>query len=389
MQLFFNDSATVIRVNFAPQKKQISMEFDKQRIITSLYNVKDPATGKDLIAARMVENLVVEGKNVNFSLVLPSLNSPHKSNLIFDCVATVKEVYPEADVNVHVVAKTTNSQEPPTSSVPQIRNIIAVASGKGGVGKSTVAVNLALGLKQLGAKVGLVDADLYGPSIPTMLGLQGLRPKIHDVHGQPKIIPLIAYDMPVMSIGFIIEPEQAVVLRGPRLGAIIKQFFNDVTWPDLDYLVVDLPPGTGDIQLTLVQTVPVTGAVMVTTPQEVALADAIKAMNMFLLPSVNVPILGVVENMAWFTPEDLPERKYFIFGQGAGQQLAQMSETVLLGQVPIVQGIREGGDRGKPVVTNPQSIVAQAFVEIAKNTVKQVEVRNEMKEPTKIVNVTG
>lgn len=364
------------------------MEIDKQQIIEALYRVKDPATGKDLIASRMVENLQTDGPNVNFNLVLPSLNSPHKSNLIFDCVATIKEAYPDANVNVHVVAKTAGSQES-SSSVPQIKNIIAVASGKGGVGKSTVSVNLALGLKQLGAKVGLIDADLYGPSIPTMLGLQGQRPRIQEMHGQPKIIPLMAYDIPVMSIGFIIEPEQAVVLRGPRLGAIIKQFFNDVLWPDLDYLVVDLPPGTGDIQLTLVQTVPVTGAVMVTTPQEVAVADAIKAMNMFLLPSVNVPILGVVENMSWFTPEDLPERKYYLFGQGGGQQLAQMSESVLLGQVPIVQGIREGGDGGKPIVTNPQSLVAEAFMKIAENTVRQVAVRNEYKEPTKIVNVSG
>ncbi len=364
------------------------MEIDKQLIVEALYKVKDPVSGKDLIAARMVENLQTEGQNVNFNLVLPSLNSPHKSNLIFDCVATIKEAIPEANVNVHVVAKAAGSQES-SSSVPQIKNIIAVASGKGGVGKSTVSVNLALGLKKLGAKVGLVDADLYGPSIPTMLGLQGQRPRIQEIHGQPKIIPLMAYDLPVMSIGFIIEPEQAVVLRGPRLGAIIKQFFNDVVWPDLDYLIVDLPPGTGDIQLTLVQTVPVTGAVMVTTPQEVAVADAVKAMNMFLLPSVNVPILGIVENMAWFTPEDLPERKYFLFGEGGGQRLAKMSESVLLGQVPIVQGIREGGDTGKPVVTNPQSIVAQAFMKIAENTARQIAVRNESLEPTKVVNMTS
>jgi ATP-binding protein involved in chromosome partitioning len=362
------------------------MSIDKQRIVEALYTIHDPATGKDLIKAKMVENLQVDGNNVNFNLVLPSLNSPHKSDLIFNCVATVKEIYPEAEVNVHLVAKTPGSQES-ASSVPQIKNIIAVASGKGGVGKSTVAVNLALGLKKLGAKVGLVDADLYGPSIPTMLGLKGERPKVQEMHGQPKILPLMAYDLPVISIGFIIEPEQAVVLRGPRLAGIIKQFFNDVVWPDLDYLVVDLPPGTGDIQLTLVQTVPVTGAVMVTTPQEVAVADAVKAMNMFLLPSVNVPILGVVENMAWFTPEDLPERKYFLFGEGGGKKLAQMSNSMLLGQVPIVQGVREGGDSGKPVVTDEKSIVQQAFMKIAENTVRQVAVRNEMMEPTQVVSV--
>ncbi len=363
------------------------MEIDKQQVIEALCRVKDPGTGKDIIAARMVENLQTDGNNVNFNLVLPSLNSPHKSNLIFDCVATVKEVYHDANVNVHVVAKAPGSEEK-SSSVPQIKNIIAVASGKGGVGKSTVSVNLALGLKLLGAKVGLIDADLYGPSIPTMFGLQGQRPRIQEVNGQPKIIPLMAYDIPVMSIGFIIEPEQAVVLRGPRLAAIIKQFFNDVVWPDLDYLVVDLPPGTGDIQLTLVQTVPVTGAILVTTPQEVAIVDAVKAMNMFLMPSVNVPIIGVVENMAWFTPEDMPDRKYLLFGQGGGKRLAELAESVLLGQVPIVQGIREGGDAGKPVVANPQSLVGEAFIKIAENTARQVEVRNENMAPTKIVNVT-
>lgn len=362
------------------------MSIEKQRIVDALYTVQDPGSGKDLIAARMVENLNVEGNNVNFNLVLPSLNSPHKSDLIFACVATVKEIYPEADVNVHVVAKTPGSQQE-AGNVSYVKNIIAVASGKGGVGKSTVSTNLALGLKQLGARVGLVDADLYGPSIPTMLGLKGERPKVQEIHGQPKIIPLMAYDMPVISIGFIIEPEQAVVLRGPRLAGIIKQFFNDVVWPDLDYLVVDLPPGTGDIQLTLVQTVPVTGAVMVTTPQEVAVADAVKAMNMFLLPSVNVPILGVVENMSWFAPDDLPGKKYFLFGEGGGKKLADHSESMLLGQLPIVQTVREGGDSGKPVVLDQKSPVGQSFLKIAENVLRQVSVRNEMMAPTKIVTV--
>ncbi len=362
------------------------MEFDKQRIVEALYTVTDPTSGKDIIAARMVENLTIEGGNVNFTLVLPSLNHPQKQDLIFACVNAVQNIYPSAEVNVHVTAKTGNAQAPP-AGFSKVKNIIAVASGKGGVGKSTVAVNLALGLKQLGAKVGLIDADLYGPSIPTMLGLQGQRPKVQEAEGQPKIIPLLAYDIPVMSIGFIIEPEQAVVLRGPRLAAIIKQFFNDVLWPELDYLVVDLPPGTGDIQLTLVQTVPVTGAIMVTTPQPVAVADAVKAMNMFLLPSVGVPILGVVENMSWFTPEDLPNRKYLLFGEGGGRSLVLASESMLLGQVPLVQGIREGGDNGKPVVLQKNSLTGAAFMKIAENLVHQVAIRNEMLEPTKVVGV--
>lgn len=362
------------------------MNIEKQKIVEALYNITDPATGKDIVASRMVENLQVEGNNVNFNLVVPNLNHPNKSDLIFACVATVKEIYPDAEVNVHVVAKTGASKES-NSAVPHIKNIIAVASGKGGVGKSTVSVNLALGLQKLGAKVGLIDADLYGPSIPTMLGLKGERPKVQEIDGKPRIIPLMAYNLPVISIGFIIEPEQAVVLRGPRLAAIIQQFFNDVRWPELDFLVVDLPPGTGDIQLTLVQTVPVTGAVMVTTPQEVAVVDAVKAMNMFLLPNVNVPVLGVVENMAWFTPDDLPDRKYYLFGQGGGKQLATMSNSMLLGQIPIVQSVREGGDTGKPAVLDHTSPISGNFMTIAENVMRQVAIRNERMEPTKVVNV--
>lgn len=364
------------------------MEIDKQKIVDALYEVKDPNTGKDIIKSRMVEELKVEGNNVNFNLIIQNPNGPQKQELIFACIGAIKEVYPDAVVNPHIITRTGNATAS-TSPIKQVKNIIAVASGKGGVGKSTVSTNLALGLQKLGAKVGLVDADLYGPSIPTMLGLQGQRPKVVDVNGQPKITPLRAYDMQVMSIGFIIEPQQAVVLRGPRLAGIIKQFFNDVLWEDLDYLIVDLPPGTGDIQLTLVQTVPVTGAVMVTTPQEVALADAVKAMNMFLLPSVNVPILGVAENMAWFTPADLPDRKYMIFGEGGGKKLAKMSNSMLLGQVPIVMDVREGGDRGEPVVTNDNASVSEAFMAIAKNVVRQTNIRNEMLEPTKMVQMNS
>eukprot|EP00095_Tigriopus_kingsejongensis_P003881 maker-scaffold1748_size29100-snap-gene-0.1 protein:Tk03881 transcript:maker-scaffold1748_size29100-snap-gene-0.1-mRNA-1 annotation:"mrp" len=288
--------------------------------------------------------------------------------------------------------------------LPHVKNIIAVASGKGGVGKSTVSVNLAISLANKGAKVGLIDADLYGPSIPTMMGLQGQRPKIEVLYGKHKIVPLEAHGVKVMSVGFIVEPEQAVVLRGPRLGGIIKQFINDCIWPDLDYLIIDLPPGTGDIQLTLVQTAPVTGAVIVTTPQEVAVIDAVKAMNMFLLEHINVPItapvtgavivttpqevavidavkamnmfllehinvpiVGVVENMSWFTPEELPDNKYYIFGEGGGKKLAKFGQTVMLGQVPLVQGIREAGDAGVPVAAGEPGILKDKFEELALN----------------------
>ncbi|MCB0571597.1 MAG: Mrp/NBP35 family ATP-binding protein [Phaeodactylibacter sp.] len=362
------------------------MSFDNSKIVRALAQVIDPSTGQDIITVNMLRDLSVDGNNVNFSLELTSLDAKNKSELNFACIQAVQEVYPEANVNVHMIARTPNAQQP-ASPLRQIHNIIAVASGKGGVGKSTIAVNLALGLKKLGARVGLIDADLYGPSIPTMLGLNGQRPKVQTVYDQPKMVPLQAYGLPVMSIGFIIEPEQAVVLRGPRLAGIIKQFFEDTIWPELDYLIVDLPPGTGDIQLTLVQTVPVTGAVMVTTPQEVAVADAVKAMNMFLIPSVNVPVLGVVENMAWFTPAELPENKYYIFGQGGGQKLAQMSGAELLGQVPIVQGIRESGDNGDPVVLKEVPVATDALMKVAENTARQVAIRNERMEPTQVVRI--
>lgn len=358
----------------------------REQVIAALQTVLDPQTGRDIISTGLVQDVQIDGANVHFKLVVPSLQMQGKSELNFACMGAIAAVLPEAQVHVHFVARTPGSTDS-TSTVPHIKNIIAVASGKGGVGKSTVSVNLALGLRQLGAKVGLMDADVYGPSIPTMLGLVGQRPKVKDVTGAMKMMPLEAYGLPVISIGNIIEPEQAVVLRGPRLAAIIKQFFNDVLWEPLDFLIVDLPPGTGDVQLTLVQTVPVTGVVLVTTPQEVALADAVKAMNMFQMPQINVPILGVVENMAWFTPAELPENKYYIFGQGGGKKLAQSSNSVLLGQIPLVQSIREGGDSGKPAVLGAPGAVSSAFIEVAQNTLRQVAVRNEMLEPTRMVNM--
>jgi ATP-binding protein involved in chromosome partitioning len=360
---------------------------ETSRIVKALAKVTDPNTGQDLITANMVRDLEVDAPNVRFTLELPSLNSEYKSNLNFACQEAILNEYPEADVHVHMMTQADQAKQGPPRALPHVKNIIAVASGKGGVGKSTVATNLALGLKELGAKVGLMDADLYGPSLPTMLGLQGQRPQVQDMYGQPKIKPLEALGMPVMSIGFIIEPEQAVVLRGPRLAGIIKQFINDTIWPPLDYLVIDLPPGTGDIQLTLVQTVPLTGAIMVTTPQEVAVADAVKAMNMFRLPSVNVPILGVVENMSWFTPEELPDHKYYLFGQGGGKKLAKMANTVVLGQVPLVQGIREGGDEGTPVVARDEHPGKEPFLEVARSAARQIAVRNETLGPTQIVSM--
>lgn len=356
---------------------------DNNKIVEALRTVKSPVTGQDVITARMLKDLKINENQVNFTLVLPSLKMDDKQALNFACMSAIQQIYPDADVNIHTITQAPDAQS--EVPFPHIKNIIAVASGKGGVGKSTVAVNLAIGLQQLGAKVGIMDADLYGPSIPTMLGLQGQRPKVQNIQGKPKILPLEAFNLQVMSIGFIVEPEQAVVLRGPRLSGIIRQFFHDTTWQELDYLIVDLPPGTGDIQLTLVQTAPITGAIIVTTPQEVAVVDAVKAMNMFLLPSVDVPILGVVENMAWFTPAELPDNKYYIFGKGGGDKMAKLSNSMVLGQIPLVQSIREGGDSGKPAILQDTT---DAFLTIAKNTAQQLVLRHEFLDPTKSVNVS-
>ena len=363
------------------------------KIVRALATVQDPNTGTDLITANMVLHLKVEAPDVSFTLQLPKLDADYKQQLNFACQEAILAVYPEARVHVHMQnpgapAGGQSGGPRKTNPLPHVRNIIAVASGKGGVGKSTVAVNLALALQELGGAVGLLDADVYGPSAPTMLGLQGQKPQVEKVYGKPKIKPLYAYGLPVMSTGFVVEPEQAVVLRGPRLSGIIKQFLEECVWPPLDYLIVDLPPGTGDVQLSLVQTVSVTGAVLVTTPQEVALADAVKAMNMFFLPDVGVPVLGVVENMSWFTPKELPDNKYYLFGKDGGKTLAKKSNSMLLGQIPLVQGIREGGDGGKPAFLDQEDEATRnAWLNVAKNVARQTALRNEMMGATPIVKV--
>lgn len=362
------------------------MAIDNNKIVVALTTVNDPLTGQDIISRRMVSDFRIEGNQVQFMLATADMPEAQKSSLNFACIQAIQEIYPEAEVHIHMQRgeKEGTTQSP----LPHVKNIIAVASGKGGVGKSTIAINLALGLKQLGFRTGLIDADLYGPSAPTMLGLQGERPKVQVVHGSHKIIPLEAYGIPVMSIGFVVEPEQAVVLRGPRLAGIIKQFIRDTIWPELDYLIIDLPPGTGDIQLTLVQTVPLTGAILVTTPQELAVVDAVKAMNMFLLDSVNVPIIGVVENMSWFTPAELPTHKYYLFGSGGGQKLSLIGETPLLAQIPLVQSVREAGDNGKPAVLqddNPE--LRDSFMSLAKAMHEQTQMRNKKTAPTRMVEI--
>lgn len=357
---------------------------DNNKIVEALRSVKDPVTGRDIITMKKVSELRLEGNNVYFTLNIQDYDAAAKSSVNFACISAIKNLYAEAEVHIHVEGK----KEAGSSALPQVKNIIAIGSGKGGVGKSTIAVNTAIALAKTGAKVGLIDADLYGPSIPQMMGLQGQRPKIEVIHGKHKLIPLEAHGVTVMSIGFIVEPEQAVVLRGPRLAGIIKQFVNECIWPDLDYLLIDLPPGTGDIQLTLVQTLPLTGALIVTTPQKVAVIDAVKAINMFLLDNVNVPILGVVENMAWFTPEELPDNKYFIFGRGGGEELARVAESRLLAQIPLIQSIRESGDQGSPAASIADGATALYFDKLADQLKRYVDIRNNTMKPTEVVQVS-
>jgi ATP-binding protein involved in chromosome partitioning len=282
----------------------------------------------------------------------------------------------EAKVTVNFTAQTSSTRKDNQQVLSGVKNIIAVVSGKGGVGKSTVSANLALALAEGGAKVGLMDADIYGPSVPIMFGVRGERPMMKDVNGKGMIVPLQKYGISLISIGLLVDEKNAVVWRGPMASSAIRQFITDVDWGELDYLVIDMPPGTGDIHLTLMQTVPVTGVVIVTTPQTVALADAKKAIAMFGQAQINVPIIGLVENMAYFTPEELPGNRYYLFGKEGGLKLAEEYELPFLGQIPLVQGIREGGDAGIPAMKGGDGPARNAFMEMVSQTVRNIAVRN-------------
>jgi ATP-binding protein involved in chromosome partitioning len=291
------------------------------------------------------------------------------------CFNAVKHlVSQEAEVTIKMSARVTGSHT--NKVLPQVKNIIAVASGKGGVGKSTVSANLAVALAMQGAKVGLVDADIYGPSQPTMFDVVRDKPEVREVDGQNKMIPVEVHGVKMLSIGFFAEPDQAIAWRGPMASKALTQLFTDAHWGELDYMIIDLPPGTGDVHLSLIGAVPLTGAVVVTTPQEVALADARKAIALFRMPNINVKVLGIIENMAWFTPEELPDNKYYIFGKDGGNSLAEQYNTTLLGQIPLVQSIREAADAGRPAVLQHITPQAIAFRELAQNVAQQVSIVN-------------
>ena len=302
---------------------------------------------------------------------------------------TAIHTYISKDVEVTIATESRQAARPePGKMLPQVKNVIAVSSGKGGVGKSTVAANLAGALSKLGYKVGLLDADIFGPSVPKMFQVEDARPYAEMVDGRDLIVPIEKYGIELLSIGFFVDPDQATLWRGCMASNALKQLVGDAIWGVLDYFILDTPPGTSDIHLTLLQTLAITGAVIVSTPQQVALADARKGINMYMNDKVNVPILGLVENMSWFTPAELPENKYYIFGKEGTKKLAEELNVPLLGQIPIVQSICEGGDQGKPVALNPDSITGKAFQELAENVVKQIDYRNEHLAPTERVIVT-
>src|SRR6188768_772824 len=344
-----------------------------EKILEALSNVQEPDLGKDLVTLNMVKDIEINGNDVSFTVVLTTPACPMKDMISNACVNAIKIlVNKDANVKVNFTSNTTTKRSDPGSVLPKVKNIIAVVSGKGGVGKSTVAANLALALSQGGAKVGLMDADIYGPSVPIMFGLRGERPMMMDVgNDKGMIVPLERYGIKVMSIGFLVDEKNAVVWRGPMASSAIRQFVTDVNWDELDYLIIDMPSGTGDIHLTLMQTVPVSGAVIVTTPQDVALADARKGVAMFGQAQLNIPILGLVENMSYFTPAELPENKYYIFGKDGGKRLAEEYDLPFLGQIPLVQSIREGGDQGVPIMMSDDEITKKAFEDFTAHAVRR------------------
>ncbi len=357
-------------------------------ILKALSNVQEPDLGQDLVTLNMVRDIIINDNAVSFTVVLTTPACPMKDHIQNACTNAVKIlVNKNALVTVNFTSNTTSNRKDPQTILGGVKNIIAVVSGKGGVGKSTVSANLALALAADGAKVGLMDADIYGPSQHIMFGIRGDRPMMKDNGGKGLIVPIEKFGIKVMSIGLLIDEKQAVVWRGPMVSSAIKQFVSDVDWGELDYLIIDMPPGTGDIHLTMVQTVPVTGVIVVTTPQLIALADAKKGIAMFSQAQLKVPVIGLVENMSYFTPQELPDNKYFIFGKNGGKHLAEEFDIPFLGQIPIVQTIREGGDIGVPVMVSDDEISKKAFEEFAGNAARGIAMRNANMATTEIQEI--
>jgi len=376
---FIQNKITPSMVNFAAKYFFLTKicAMTESDILKALSNVQEPDLGKDIVTLNMVKDIMVDGNNVSFTVVLTTPACPLKDMIQTACINAVKLlVNKEAVVKVNFTSNTSTNRKDSKLLLPGVKNIIAVVSGKGGVGKSTIAANLALAFAKDGATVGLMDADIYGPSVPIMFGVRGERPMMKDVNGKGMIEPLQRFGIKLMSIGLLVDEKNAVVWRGPMVSSAIRQFVTDVDWGELDYLVIDMPPGTGDIHLTLLQTVPVTGVVIVTTPQNVALADAKKGIAMFGQAQINVPIIGLVENMAYFTPQELPGNKYYIFGKEGGKKLAEEYDLPFLGQIPLVQSIREGGDNGIPAMISDDAVSKKAFEDFAGLAARNIAISN-------------
>ena len=348
------------------------------QIEMALGHVNDPDLGRSLTELGMIENIKVDGLKVSFDLVLTTPACPMKKKMSDDCINAIHELVDRnAEVEINLTSKPQPDPKEEFKEVfKNIHNIITVASGKGGVGKSTIAANLAVSLAKTGAKVALVDADIYGPSIPIMFNISEEEVYGHKVGDKTYMLPIEKYGIKIMSIGFFVDPDKALAWRGPMASGALKQLLGETWWDEIDYLVVDMPPGTGDIQLTLAQTLPVSGAIIVSTPQQVALADVVRGVELFRNESVNIPVLGFVENMAYFTPAELPQNRYYIFGQGGCRRLAEEMNIPLLGEIPLVQSIAESGDAGKPVALfNPEAtkdVVRDAFDQLARNTIAEI-----------------
>ncbi len=359
-----------------------------EEIMKALSNVQEPDLGKDLVTLNMIKDVAIEGDKVSFTVILTTPACPLKDMIKNACINAVKILAnKDAIVTVNFTSNTSSNRHDPKTVLSGVKNIIAVVSGKGGVGKSTVAANFALALSEGGAKVGLMDADIYGPSQHIMFGIRGERPMMKENGGKGLIVPIEKFGIKIMSIGLLIDEKQAVVWRGPMVSSAIRQFVTEVDWGELDYLIIDMPPGTGDIHLTIVQTVPVTGVIVVTTPQVVAIADAKKGVAMFGQAQLKVPVIGLVENMSYFTPAELPDNKYYIFGKDGGKNLADEFDIPFLGQIPLVQSIREGGDIGVPLMISDDEITKKAFAEFAGNAARGIAMRNANMVATEIQQV--
>jgi len=365
------------------------MKLDKKEILKALETITVAGEGKNMVESGAVQNVVTFGDEVVVDLLLTTPALHIKKRAEVDVMKAIQDlVYEKAKVKVNIKVEAPEKPEIKGKAIPGISNIVAIASGKGGVGKSTMTANLAVALSKMGFKVGVLDADVYGPSMPIMFDVERARPLSVNVDGKSKMQPIESYGVKLLSIGFFTQPNQAVIWRGPMAGKALSQMIFDADWGELDFMLIDLPPGTGDIHLSIMQSLPITGAVVVSTPQNVALADAKKGVAMFRQDSINVPVLGIVENMAYFTPEELPNNKYYIFGKEGARNLAEDLVVPFLGEIPIVQSIREAGDFGHPAALQETSPIADAFESLARNVAEQVVLRNESLPPSEAIKIT-